>query len=200
MDLAGLIVGLGNPGEQYAGTRHNFGFLVLDALVQAARGERLKSVKKLYDLDRVRIEAASPWLLAKPLTYMNVSGKAVAQLCNFYKIEPAQVVVVHDELDLALGRMKFKFGGGAAGHNGVKSIAACLGSQDFHRLRLGVGKPVHGDTVSFVLTRFTTEESAIVRQVVEAATNGLTALMAQGPASVVQRFNSFKVQAAHPEG
>jgi PTH1 family peptidyl-tRNA hydrolase len=200
MDLAGLIVGLGNPGETYAGTRHNFGFLVIDALAQAGRGERLKSVKKLYDLDRVRIEAASSWLLAKPLTFMNVSGKAVAQICNFYKIEPAQVVVVHDELDLPLGRMKFKFGGGAAGHNGVKSIAACLGSQDFHRLRLGVGKPLHGDTVSYVLSRFTTEELDIVRQVVEAATSGLTALMAQGPASVIQRFNSFKVQAAHPEG
>lgn len=200
MDVAGLIVGLGNPGATYAGTRHNFGYFVVDALANEGRSERLKTVKKLYDLERMRFDDAGLWLMAKPLTYMNCSGKAVAQICNFYKIEAAQVVVVHDELDLPLGRMKLKFGGGGAGHNGLKSIAACLGSQDFCRLRLGIGKPILGDTVSYVLNRFTDEEFAVVRQVVDAATSGLAALAAQGAAAVTQRINSFKVQTALPEG
>ena len=205
MDLAGLIVGLGNPGAAYADTRHNFGFHVVDilaALAEAAcpsRLERVKTVKKQYDLMRIRFNGVGgAWMMAKPLTFMNLSGAPVAQICHYYKIASAQVLVVHDELDLSLGRMKLKFGGGTAGHNGLKSIAACLGGLDFYRLRLGIGKPVAGDIVSYVLTRFSKDEISTAAMVAKAAALALADFAADGPAAT-QRINSFKVQAAPPE-
>lgn len=151
MNISGLIIGLGNPGREYDRTRHNFGFMFIDALLEEAqrnpfaRCEQLSGGKKKYDLWRCDIvEGQAPWLLAKPQTFMNLSGEAVLAIASFYRVKPAAMVVAHDELDLPLGRMRFKMGGGNAGHNGLKSITQCLGTPDFHRLRLGIGKPPAG--------------------------------------------------------
>lgn len=173
MDLSGLIVALGNPGKQYEHTRHNFGWMVLDEILEllGRRGEVVnvaKGPKVPMRLWRAGI-GGGDWLLCKPETYMNLSGEAVGALVHFYRLPVETVFVLHDEVDLPLGRLKLKRGGGTAGHNGLKSIAAHLGSQDFVRLRLGVGKPVHGDVADYVLARFRPEEAEVRRKVTEFA-------------------------------
>jgi PTH1 family peptidyl-tRNA hydrolase len=135
-----MLVGLGNPGTEYEGTRHNAGFWWVD---EAARvlGARLVHDRAYHGLvARVNRPDGPVWLI-EPQTYMNLSGKSVAPLARFFKIEPAQILVVHDELDLAPGQMKIKQGGGVAGHNGLKDIQAQLGTADFWRLRIGIGHP-----------------------------------------------------------
>ena len=135
-----LFVGLGNPGPEYEATRHNAGFWWIDALAQAL-GTRLVAERTYQGLvARANLPGGPVWLL-QPMTYMNLSGQSVAPLARFFKIEPAQILVVHDELDLLPGQMKLKQGGGAAGHNGLKDILAQLGSPDFWRLRIGIGHP-----------------------------------------------------------
>jgi PTH1 family peptidyl-tRNA hydrolase len=135
-----MLVGLGNPGTEYEGTRHNAGFWWVD---EAARvlGARLVHDRAYHGLvARVNRPDGPVWLI-EPQTYMNLSGKSVAPLARFFKIEPSQILVVHDELDLAPGQMKIKQGGGVAGHNGLKDIQAQLGTADFWRLRIGIGHP-----------------------------------------------------------
>jgi PTH1 family peptidyl-tRNA hydrolase len=135
-----MLVGLGNPGTEYEGTRHNAGFWWVD---EAARvlGARLVHDRAYHGLvARVNRPDGPVWLI-EPQTYMNLSGKSIAPLARFFKIEPSQILVVHDELDLAPGQMKIKQGGGVAGHNGLKDIQAQLGTADFWRLRIGIGHP-----------------------------------------------------------
>lgn len=151
-----LLVGLGNPGAEYEATRHNAGFWWIDALAQrwGARLVAESGYKGL--LARVNGKAADggPVWLLEPMTYMNRSGVSVAALARFFKIPPAQVLVVHDELDLLPGQAKLKLGGSAAGHNGLKDIHAMLGSPDFWRLRLGIGHPgVRAEVVNYVLKK-----------------------------------------------
>jgi PTH1 family peptidyl-tRNA hydrolase len=149
-----MLVGLGNPGSEYEGTRHNAGFWWLDAAA-AKLGVKLVADRAYQArLARVNRGAAPPiWLLA-PQTYMNLSGQSVSALARFYKIEAGEILVVHDELDLQPGHMKIKQGGGAAGHNGLKDIQAKLGSPDFWRLRLGVGHPgVRAEVIEWVLRK-----------------------------------------------
>lgn len=159
MEYAGLLVGLGNPGERYAGTRHNCGFMFVDAAIKLA--SKQGSVEELNGkrfnalLWRVKMYPESGiWLVAKPLTFMNDSGRAVQPIMAWHKLKPAQLVVVHDELDIPAGELRFKFGGGLAGHKGLASIAEFLGSKDFYRLRIGIGKPVHKSAMlDWVLSR-----------------------------------------------
>jgi peptidyl-tRNA hydrolase, PTH1 family len=148
-----LVVGLGNPGPDYALTRHNIGFMAVDALAGA---ERFTS--KFHGETASRSIEGEKVILLKPMTYMNNSGRAVQAAMAFYKIPPAQVIVLHDELDIGLGKIRIKRGGGANGHNGIKDIDQCIGP-DYWRIRLGIGHPgmkeqVHG----YVLSRFTTDE------------------------------------------
>ena len=151
-----LIVGLGNPGSEYEQTRHNAGFWWVDAAAQQL-GATLAFDRSYHGLvARVnRTDAAKgPVWLQQPMTYMNLSGKAVVPLARFFKIEPAQILVVHDELDLSPGQMKLKQGGGAAGHNGLKDLLAQLGSPDFWRLRIGIGHPgARADVANYVLRK-----------------------------------------------
>jgi len=151
-----LFVGLGNPGAEYEATRHNAGFWWIDALAQRW-GVRLVAESGYKGLlARVNGKAADggPVWLLEPMTYMNRSGVSVAALARFFKIPPAQVLVVHDELDLLPGQAKLKLGGSAAGHNGLKDIHAMLGSPDFWRLRLGIGHPgVRAEVVNYVLKK-----------------------------------------------
>jgi PTH1 family peptidyl-tRNA hydrolase len=148
-----LFVGLGNPGTEYEATRHNAGFWWIDALASQL-GTRLQPERGCQALAaRVNRPQGPIWLL-QPMTFMNRSGVSVATLARFFKIEPAQILVVHDELDLQPGQAKLKFGGSAAGHNGLKDIHAMLGTLDFWRLRLGIGHPgVKAEVVNYVLKK-----------------------------------------------
>lgn len=157
-----LFVGLGNPGPEYAATRHNAGFWWIDAVARE-HGTRLHSESKFFGLaGRLQCGQQEAWLL-QPTTFMNASGRAVAALARFYKILPEDILVIHDELDLPPGTVKLKKGGGHGGHNGLKDIAAHLGTADFWRLRLGIGHPGDRDAVvGFVLKAPTREEAALI--------------------------------------
>lgn len=202
MEPGGLIVGLGNPGEEYRRTRHNFGFMVVEALLAAA--EKSDAVRQLsgrkdpFVLWRCPLpDATVPWLLAEPLTYMNRSGEAVQRIAAYYRIETERILVVQDELDLPLGRMKFKQGGGSAGHKGIISIEQMLGSADFYRLRLGVGKAAGRDGASWVLGRFGADEAEILQATIAAAMTGIGLFASRGAAMAQRYCNAFR--AADPE-
>lgn len=157
-----LIVGLGNPGREYEATRHNAGFWWVD---EFARNNKiaLKSENKFQALVGRAVLHGHELHLLKPQTFMNVSGRSVGALVQFYKIDPAQILVVHDELDLPPGSAKLKMGGGHGGHNGLKDIIAHLGSRDFWRLRIGVGHPGdRAEVVNFVLNAPRKEEQALI--------------------------------------
>lgn len=157
-----LIVGLGNPGDEYRHTRHNVGFNFVDRLA-ASKGAHFTHQAKFFgETARISTPAGDIWLL-KPLTYMNLSGQSVQPLAAYYKITPEEILIVHDELDLAPGTMRLKFGGGAAGHNGLKDITQRLSTPNFWRLRIGVGHPRNlcpdMAVVDWVLGRPTGEQS-----------------------------------------
>lgn len=179
MDYSGIVVGLGNPGPRYEGTRHNCGFALVSALVQEAEREgRLtecnggKFACELWRLCLPRLKGT--WLAARPLTFMNLSGQCVQPLLAWHKLKPEQLVVVHDELDIPAGELRFKRGGGNAGHNGLKSITELLGSPDFYRLRIGIGRPRHkGDVINWVLGRPDAEDAAHLRQAMPKALDTL---------------------------
>lgn len=152
-----LFVGLGNPGEKYAATRHNAGFWWVDQ-VAAATNSKLAVDAKFFGFAGKLNPTADSWLI-KPTTFMNASGKAVAALANYYKISPAEILVIHDELDLPSGSIKMKFGGGHGGHNGLRDIHAALGTPDYWRLRVGIGHPgSKNEVVNFVLKAPTKDE------------------------------------------
>lgn len=159
MDYAGLILALGNPGAKYEATRHNCGFMVADKLLELAReegsAEELNGKKFNALLWRARFaESPGSWLIAKPLTFMNASGEATAPLLHWFKLPPERLIVIQDELDIPAGELRFKFGGGLAGHNGLASITEKIGSRDYYRLRVGVGKPERkSEVISWVLAR-----------------------------------------------
>jgi len=161
-----LIVGLGNPGPEYELTRHNAGFWLVDRLAcHAARGALARETRFHALAAKARIGSHEVWLL-EPQTFMNRSGQSVGALAHFYKITPPEILVVHDELDLAPGCAKLKKGGSSAGHNGLKDISAALGSQDYWRLRLGIGHPrslnLQQGVADFVLHRPRREEQALI--------------------------------------
>lgn len=166
MALRGLIVGLGNPGTQYEGTRHNTGFMFLDALMAAMTGLSAQSSRFHGKIWKGSFEGIpGEWLLAKPQTFMNLSGDCVQPLAAWHRIAPASILVIHDELDLEPGRIKFKFGGGNAGHNGLKSISERLGTPDFYRLRIGIGRgPGHDETIGWVLGRPSATDREAIRE------------------------------------
>ncbi|PKN09434.1 MAG: aminoacyl-tRNA hydrolase [Deltaproteobacteria bacterium HGW-Deltaproteobacteria-8] len=198
-----LIVGLGNPGPEYAATRHNMGFFVIDDILATARERKSMRLETLqaegdYQLFSVTLGGVS-CLLAKPMTFMNLSGRAVARICGWHGVGLADVVVVHDELDLSVGRMKLKRGGGSNGHKGVDSIVEHLGSEEFLRLRLGIGRPEFSSAVSrWVLESFAPEELETVRAVCAAAHKGLTLMLRRGAGEATQFINSFRFPASPP--
>ncbi|HET9544334.1 MAG TPA: aminoacyl-tRNA hydrolase, partial [Gaiellaceae bacterium] len=182
-----LVAGLGNPGREYAATRHNVGFLVADELARRYGGSWRS--KFSGDLSEVRVDGARVALL-KPQTYMNLSGRSVQPAARFFKVEPDALLVVHDEVDLEPGRLQLRAGGGLAGHNGLRSVAQALGSQEFLRLRVGVGRPQRGDprpVADFVLDPFDAHED--VDGLVARAADAVEALLAEGLEDAQQRFN-----------
>jgi len=171
-----LLVGLGNPGDKYEATRHNAGFWWVDQLV-ASSNSKLALDTKFFGMAGKLAPTADTWLL-KPTTYMNASGKAVAALANYYKITPEQILVIHDELDLNPGTVKLKKGGGHGGHNGLKDIAAALGTPDFWRLRLGIGHPGHrNEVVNFVLKAASKDEQTAINQCIDDSLQVTTQLL-----------------------
>ena len=162
-----LIVGLGNPGREYDFTRHNAGFWWVDALAQQYSWS-FRAENKFYGLvARGRLDGHELFLL-KPQTFMNVSGRAVGALAQFYQIEPGQILVVHDELDLPPGGIKLKFGGGHGGHNGLKDIFSHLGTREFWRLRIGIGHPgERAAVVNYVLNAPRAEENGLIEHAVQ---------------------------------
>jgi PTH1 family peptidyl-tRNA hydrolase len=172
-----LIVGLGNPGPEYEATRHNAGFWWVDAAARQLGGQL--QVDKAYHglVARVNRPAGPIWL-QQPLTFMNLSGKAVAPLARFFKIAPADILVVHDELDLLPGQMKLKQGGGNGGHNGLKDIQAQLGSGDFWRLRLGIGHPgIKAEVAAYVLRKPPADERDAIERNIEDSLKTLDLLL-----------------------
>jgi len=175
-----LVVGLGNPGPQYATTRHNIGFLVADVLADRI-GSGFKVHKKSgADVVTGRLGDTSV-VLAKPRTYMNESGRQVGPLAKFYSVAPADVIVLHDELDIDFGRIRLKFGGGVAGHNGLRSVSAALGTNDFKRVRIGIGRPPGRQSgASFVLENFNARERPELGTIVEQSADAAELLVGLG--------------------
>jgi PTH1 family peptidyl-tRNA hydrolase len=182
-----LVAGLGNPGPEHARDRHNVGWLVVDELARRHQGSfKGKFRGRLSD---VRVGSAKLALL-KPETYMNESGASIQAGAAFYKLPPTQVLVVHDDVDLETARLQARRGGGLAGHNGLRSIAQRLGSQDFLRLRIGVGRPGRGDprpVADYVLSGFAAEDDAAA--IVARAADAVECLVAEGLEETQRRFN-----------
>ena len=173
-----LFVGLGNPGTEYAASRHNAGFWWVDALASKLSAQMVPERSYQALAARVSRPAGTIWLL-QPMTFMNRSGVSVATLARFFKIEPAQILVVHDELDLQPGQAKLKFGGSAAGHNGLKDIHVMLGTQNFWRLRLGIGHPgVKAEVVNYVLKKPSAEDRESIDKASEQSLKAVDLLLA----------------------
>jgi PTH1 family peptidyl-tRNA hydrolase len=186
-----LFVGLGNPGAEYEQTRHNAGFWWLEALAREL-GANLQPERSTQALvGRVNRAGAEPVWLLQPMTYMNRSGFSVAALARFYKIPAAQVLVVHDELDLQPGQVKLKFGGSAAGHNGLKDIHAQLGTLDFWRLRLGIGHPgVKAEVIHWVLKKPSPDHREAIESTIQRSLQAVPMLLAGDMAAALAKIHA----------
>lgn len=189
-DDATIVVGLGNPGERYAATRHNVGAMVLDHLVSAA-GDRWKSQRKTRcDVAETRW-AGRQVILARPHSYMNESGGPVSALAGFYGVPAEGIVVLHDELDLPFGALRIKAGGGDNGHNGLKSIRRSIGSGDTVRVRIGVGRPPgRQDPADFVLRPFSSTERTELPELIGRAADATECAVTEGVTVAQNRFNA----------
>lgn len=194
-----LIVGLGNPGGQYKDTRHNIGFMVVDKLAREIGRDTLSWQQ---DAKRQALVAkVGDVVLVKPMTFMNHSGIAVSQVAGLYKIPPEDVWVVHDDIDLPLGKIRIRKGGGTAGHNGLESIIKELGSDAFFRVRLGIGRGRedikkstdqnlrHRSVIAFVLSRFTQSEAGSLRKLIKYGVKAVRIALTEGVDRVMNRFN-----------
>jgi peptidyl-tRNA hydrolase, PTH1 family len=183
-----LVLGLGNPGPQYAGNRHNAGFMVLDVLADRVGG-RFKNHKARGEVVETRL-AGERAVLAKPRSYMNTSGGPAASLRDFFKAPIEKIIVVHDELDLEAGALRLKQGGGDNGHNGLKSLRQSLGSGEFYRVRLGIGRPPgRQDPSIYVLRDYTAAERKVLPLQLERAADAIEALILDGLALAQNAYN-----------
>lgn len=191
-DSIQLIVGLGNPGQQYAGTRHNAGADFVTELARRAQVTLKADSKYFGEIADAVIEGHKLRLLI-PTTFMNRSGKSVAALCQFYKLEPRQLLVAHDELDIAPGRARFKFDGGHGGHNGLRDIVPALGNRrDFHRLRIGIGHPGSAKQVSnYVLSKASHTDRTAIDSSIDEAIRALPLLLQGDATKAMTRLHSF---------
>jgi PTH1 family peptidyl-tRNA hydrolase len=183
-----LVAGLGNPGAKYAGTRHNIGFVVAEELA----GRSGISLKKngyqgIYGVGRV---AGQEVTILLPQTFMNLSGVSVAGACKSLGVNPGDLIVVHDDIDLPYGRLRIRVGGGHGGHNGIRSIAAALGSGEFCRLKVGVGRPVAGEVADYVLSNFIPAERQILPALLDQAVAAAEFILSRGSTAAMNAFNS----------
>ncbi|WP_103383586.1 aminoacyl-tRNA hydrolase [Pseudonocardia dioxanivorans] len=186
-----MVVGLGNPGPEYAETRHNVGFRVVELLAARAGGGRFSKHKSNADVLEGRL-AGRKVVLAKPRTYMNVSGGPVAGLSRYFSVPAAELVVVHDDLDLGFGVIRLKQGGGEGGHNGLRSISSSVGTRDYLRVRFGIGRPPgRQDPADFVLKRFSAVERKDLDLAVDLAADAAEALLSDGLEPAQNRFHAL---------
>lgn len=185
-----LIVGLGNPGQQYEKTRHNAGFWFVDAIART-HGISLKNESKFHgEAAKGFIDGQEVWLL-KPMTFMNKSGQGIAALARFYKIDAENILIAHDELDLPPGTVRLKKGGGHGGHNGLRDTVAQLGSKEFQRLRLGIGHPGHSSQVSgYVLGKAPSDEQIEIERAVDKALDELSLILSGDLQKAMNRLHS----------
>lgn len=184
-----LVVGLGNPGERYERTRHNIGAMVLEVLRERL-GTRLKRHKSGCLVAEETV-AGRRAVLARPTSYMNESGRPVGQLARFYGVAPERIIVVHDELDVPFGEVRIKEGGGSAGHNGLKSLVAHLGSKDFVRVRVGVSRPRGtNDAVDYVLSRFSASERKELPSLTDSAADAIELIFEVGVERAMNEVNT----------
>lgn len=184
-----LIVGLGNPGPEYAATRHNIGFMVTATLAERnGIALKRKGHQGIYGVGRV---AGTEATILLPQTYMNRSGTSVVSACQSLGVKPGDLIVVHDEIDLDFGALRIKIGGGHGGHNGLRSIAGALGETEYNRLRLGIGRPPTGGDVSrYVLSCFNAAERAQLQEYTEKAADALELLVQKGPQEAMNLYNN----------
>jgi len=182
-----LLVGLGNPGAKYERTRHNIGFMVVERF--ARRHQIPLTQQKFHGRYATGIACGERIVLLEPLTFMNASGKSVAAAASFYGIDPGSILVVHDDIDLDFGTLRVKVGGGHGGHNGLRDIFDRLGSKDFVRVRVGVGRPRHGDVTNHVLSPFGEDETARVDGVLDDAADAIETIFEDGPEAAQNEFN-----------
>lgn len=184
-----LIVGLGNPGKQYDKTRHNIGFDVINFMEDKYKiNDTRKKFKGIYSTGTI---AGQKVVLLKPETYMNLSGESVREVMDFYKISNKNVIVVYDDISLEPGRLRIREKGSAGGHNGIKSIIAHLGSDEFPRVKVGVGAPKH-DLVNHVLTTFDKDDRELIEKTIPVVTDAIEEILKGGVSSSMNKFNSFK--------
>lgn len=184
-----LIVGLGNPGRKYLPTRHNVGFMVVDELLK---------LLELPAQDKNKLFGSRVWtarysrqrlILAKPQTFMNLSGTAVVSLLGYFKVPLENLIVIHDDLDLGLGRIKIKFSGGTAGHQGLNSLVEQIGKGDFTRLRVGIGRGERGREKDYVLEKFFPEEKKILSEILGKSAEAVLGIVKSGPRAAMNRYN-----------
>ncbi len=186
--MSWLIVGLGNPGREYEDTRHNIGFKVLDSL-----NLTLNWKEKFKGEFAVSTISGEQSVFIKPQTFMNLSGESVQPCSKFFKITPANILVVYDEIDLPFGTIQMKSGGGLAGHNGLKSMAERLGTRDFKRIRMGVGRPVHGTVSKHVLAEFTNDQQAVLDDFLKVGCEAIEAVLNKGFEKAAGLYSRKKV-------
>jgi len=185
-----LIVGLGNPGNEYKNTRHNIGFLAVD---QLCLENNIFLQKKRFNSDLGTVTICSyKVIIAKPLTFMNLSGEAVSAIANYYNIAAEDIIAVHDDMDIEFGHLKIKTQGGGAGHRGIESIIKYLKSDNFLRIRVGIGKPpAYIEPSNFVLQKFTRPEQDSLKEVINNVKNCIEVILTQGPAAAMNRFHNL---------
>lgn len=189
-----IVAGLGNPGSRYRNTRHNIGFNVIDLIAERwgrpSFREKFRGEVALVEMPGE--SGLEKTYLLKPQTFMNLSGESVQPATAFFKLSPADVLIIHDELDMPLGRLQLKLGGGSGGHNGLKSVAQCLGTPDFQRLRVGIGRPpadFRGKPSDFVLEAFAPSEGSHVEDMVTRAAEAVELLVKSGTAQAMNLIN-----------
>ncbi len=184
-----LVVGLGNPGEKYDRTRHNVGFDIIN----------LCESKYNFSINRTKFRgmygettiAGEKVIFLKPQTFMNLSGDSIREIANFYKIPTENIIIIYDDISLEVGRIRIKEKGSSGGHNGIKSIISQMATQEFPRIKVGVGQP-NEDLVEFVLGRFSKEEREIIRKTFDVAVEAVEVIISKGVQEAMNRFNSFK--------
>lgn len=186
-----LIAGLGNPTKTYAGTRHNIGFEVLDRLAdRCGISVNAKKYKALYGMGQIEGQKV---LLMKPQTFMNLSGEAVSAMASYYKIQPQQMIVIYDDINLPTGQLRVRKKGSAGGHNGVKNIIERTGSSDFMRVRVGIGeKPEGWDLADYVLSKFSKTERPLMEEAIDDAASAVILMIGQGADVAMNRYNAKK--------
>jgi PTH1 family peptidyl-tRNA hydrolase len=187
-----LILGLGNPSRRYQFTRHNIGFMVLEKIAAQWNVElKQKSFDALWNRGKL---AGINVLLAMPQTYMNLSGNAARKLLAYFKVDISNLIVIHDDLDLPFGKIRLKSGGGDAGHKGLKSITTCLGSADFMRIRMGIGKPTDKISIEdYVLQRFDSGETDLLQQIVQLAAEAVTDIVSTDMQQAMAKYHTKNI-------